>query len=133
VPLHFDLAELRGYRYHTGTVFSAYMPGQGQAIAQGGRYDDIGKLFGYARPATGFSTDLRTLVRLVAAPPEPVRGILAPADDDTELTAEIDRLRAAGERVVRQLPGAKATACCTRRLIRQDGRWAIQDINSGEN
>lgn len=126
VPLYFDLAELRGYHYHTGTVFSAFMPGQGQAIAQGGRYDDIGKLFGYARPATGFSTDLRTLLRLVGAPAESARGIRAPSDDDAELEAEIARLRGAGERVVRDLPGADVTPSCPRRLVRRDGRWIVE-------
>ncbi len=61
LPIHFDLAELRGYRYHTGLVFAAYVPGQGQEIARGGRYDKIGQAFGLARPATGFSADLKTL------------------------------------------------------------------------
>ena len=67
LPIHIDLAELRGYRYHTGVLFAAYVPGQGQAVAQGGRYDEIGQVFGRARPATGFSTDLATLLSL--APP----------------------------------------------------------------
>ncbi|MFP3367191.1 ATP phosphoribosyltransferase regulatory subunit, partial [Pseudoalteromonas sp. SIMBA_148] len=63
VPLYFDLGELRGYHYHTGVVFAAFVPGLGQSVAQGGRYDDIGSDFGRARPATGFSTDLRFLVQ----------------------------------------------------------------------
>lgn len=62
LPLYFDLGELRGYHYHTGVVFAAFVPGVGQSIAQGGRYDDIGADFGRARPATGFSTDLKSLV-----------------------------------------------------------------------
>ena len=64
LPLHFDLAELRGYHYHTGLVFAAYVPGHGQEIARGGRYDGIGQAFGHARPATGFSSDLKTLLAL---------------------------------------------------------------------
>src|SRR5690606_7788215 len=64
LPLYFDLGELRGYHYHTGVVFAAFLPGMGQSIAQGGRYDDIGADFGRARPATGFSTDLRSLIAL---------------------------------------------------------------------
>ena len=64
LPLYFDLGELRGYHYHTGVVFAAFVPGIGQSIAQGGRYDDIGADFGRARPATGFSTDLKSLVTL---------------------------------------------------------------------
>ena len=63
VPVHFDLAELRGYHYKTGVVFAAFVPGWGQEIARGGRYDDIGRVFGRARPAVGFSTDLKGLLR----------------------------------------------------------------------
>lgn len=70
--IHIDLAELRGYHYHTGVVFAAYTPGQGQAVAQGGRYDEIGQVFGRARPATGFSTDLATLLRLGASVATPL-------------------------------------------------------------
>jgi len=66
LQLHFDLAELRGFHYHTGVMFAAYQAGQGRAIAQGGRYDDIGAVFGRARPATGFSADLRALAVLGA-------------------------------------------------------------------
>lgn len=100
VRLHFDLAELRGYHYHTGIVFAAYVPGQGQAIARGGRYDGIGEAFGRARPATGFSADVRALAAF-AAPTEEGRGaILAPSGDDPELTALVRELRARGERVV---------------------------------
>lgn len=100
VRLHFDLAELRGYHYHTGIVFAAFVPGQGQAIARGGRYDGIGEAFGRARPATGFSADVRALAAF-AAPTEEGRGaILAPSDDDPDLTAMVRKLRAQGERVV---------------------------------
>lgn len=62
VPLAFDLAELRGYHYHSGLVFAAYADGYPDAVARGGRYDDIGRAFGRARPATGFSLDLRELL-----------------------------------------------------------------------
>lgn len=100
VRLHFDLAELRGYHYHTGIVFAAFVPGQGQAIARGGRYDGIGEAFGRARPATGFSADVRALAAF-AAPTEEGRGaILAPSNDDPDLTAMVRKLRAQGERVV---------------------------------
>ena len=64
VSIHYDLAELRGYRYKTGVVFAAFVPGWGLEIARGGRYDDIGRVFGRARPAVGFSTDLKGLLRL---------------------------------------------------------------------
>jgi ATP phosphoribosyltransferase regulatory subunit len=61
VPPSFDLAELRGYHYHSGVVFDAYCEGVSGAVARGGRYDEVGKAFGRARPATGFSIDLRSL------------------------------------------------------------------------
>jgi ATP phosphoribosyltransferase regulatory subunit len=61
IPASFDLAELRGYHYHSGVVFDAYCEGVSGAVARGGRYDEVGKAFGRARPATGFSIDLRGL------------------------------------------------------------------------
>jgi ATP phosphoribosyltransferase regulatory subunit len=130
LPVYFDLAELRGYRYYTGIVFSALTPGQGQAVAQGGRYDGIGQAFGRARAATGFSTDLRRLLRL--APEETGNlGILAPAVTDTGLDSAIARLRAAGERVVMALPGAPVSARelgCDRELIAQNGGWVVKSV-----
>ena len=126
ISLHFDLAELRGYHYHTGAVFAAFVPGQGQAIAQGGRYDDIGKVFGRARPATGFSTDLKNVLSLVAAKTPEVRGIFAPCEDDVALAVCIDALREAGERVIQALPGQQGGAVemgCDRELVLQQGSW----------
>ena len=70
VPIHIDLAELRGYRYQTGMVFAAYVPGQGRELARGGRYDGVGAAYGCARPATGFSADINELLRLGARAPE---------------------------------------------------------------
>jgi ATP phosphoribosyltransferase regulatory subunit len=124
--VHFDLAELRGYNYHTGVVFAAFVPGQGQAIAQGGRYDDIGKVFGRARPATGFSTDLKTVLSLVDAKSPEVRGIFAPCADDSGLAEAIEQLRGIGERVIQALPGQRGGAIemgCDRELVLQDGNW----------
>jgi len=129
VNIHFDLSELRGYHYQTGIVFAAYVPGQGQEIARGGRYDDIGKVFGRARPATGFSTDLKTLISLsVNANSNVATAILAPCDDDAKLRGTIAALRAKGETVVEELPGqqgdAKATGS-TRKLINKNGQWQV--------
>ncbi len=104
LPLYFDLGELRGYRYQTGVVFAAFAPGQGQEIARGGRYDSIGEAFGRARPATGFSADLKVLVELNPCQKRP-RGIYAPPDDDPALELRVAELRAAGDRVIRALPG----------------------------
>ena len=129
LQLHFDLAELRGYHYHTGLVFAAYQPGQGRAIAQGGRYDDIGQVFGRARPATGFSADLRSLLALSRLTQPHVGGIFAPAVDDADLQKKVDALRAAGKRVVCALPGQKGGAFeagCDQMLAVENGQWKIQ-------
>jgi len=133
LPLYFDLSELRGYHYHTGVVFAAFVPGVGQSIAQGGRYDDIGADFGRARPATGFSTDLKTLVGLgqleQAKPPV---GIWAPDSHDVYLWQVVQRLRRQGERVVQALPGqqiADAKGCgCDRQLLLCDGQWQVAPL-----
>ena len=126
VEVHFDLAELRGYHYHTGAVFTAYVAGEGMAIAQGGRYDDVGKVFGRARPATGFSTDMRQVLSLVAATTPEDRGIFAPSGESAELLQAIQTLRSAGEKVVQALPGQTGGAAemgCDRELQLQDGKW----------
>ncbi|HXF47436.1 MAG TPA: ATP phosphoribosyltransferase regulatory subunit [Burkholderiaceae bacterium] len=119
-----DLADLHGYRYYTGVNFAAYAAQVSSALLRGGRYDDIGRAFGRARPATGFSIDLRDLARLNhAATPA---AILAPADGDRELARVVDELRARGEVVVRQLtPGESAPEAVDRVLRRIDGRWQI--------
>lgn len=128
LSLHFDLAELRGFNYHTGVVFGAFLPGRGSAIAEGGRYDDIGRVFGRARAATGFSTDLRTLIALRPAQGEAVRGIFAPWDDDPSLVNRVAELRAQGERVVTALPGQTGGAAemgCDRALVQREGTWQV--------
>ena len=134
VALHFDLAELRGYHYHTGVVFAAYVPGQGSAIAKGGRYDDIGKVFGRSRPATGFSANLNGLMALTRPQPAASGGIFAPVCADAELqsslTEKVLSLRANGERVVAGLPGQSGGALeagCDRVLVAVDGQWLIQN------
>ncbi|MDH5181253.1 MAG: ATP phosphoribosyltransferase regulatory subunit [Gammaproteobacteria bacterium] len=129
--VHFDLAELRGYNYHTGVVFAAYVPGQGQAVALGGRYDDIGKVFGQARPATGFSTDLKTLFSLSNTEAQEPETIYAPADQDEALQSMITELRAAGQRVVCALPGQQGDARamgCQQQLLKQAGQWQVKPI-----
>ncbi|ENA33014.1 MULTISPECIES: ATP phosphoribosyltransferase regulatory subunit [Pseudomonas] len=135
IPLYFDLGELRGYHYHTGVVFAAFVPGSGQAIAQGGRYDNIGANFGRARPATGFSTDLKTLVMLGQAEmTEPLTGIWAPHGEDAQLWNAIRQLRSGGERVVQALPGQADSDAresgCDRQLTWQDGSWQVAPLAS---
>ncbi|MGL4318670.1 MAG: ATP phosphoribosyltransferase regulatory subunit, partial [Pseudomonas sp.] len=135
LPLYFDLGELRGYHYHTGVVFAAFVPGVGQSIAQGGRYDDIGADFGRARPATGFSTDLKTLVTLGDMQvEEPAAGVWAPDSHDVYLWQAVQRLRREGVRVVQALPGqeiaAASEAGCDRLLQLRDGRWQVAPLAS---
>ena len=125
MSLYFDLAELRGYQYHTGMMFAAYVPGYGHALAKGGRYDDTGRAFGRARPATGFSMDLKQLASLALASPS--RGaIWSPAVQDESLNAAIVALREQGERVIQALPGQRTGPAeheCDRRLELINGRW----------
>ena len=135
LPLYFDLGELRGYHYHTGVVFAVFVPGVGDSIAQGGRYDDIGAVFGRARPATGFSTDLKTLVTLGRAEVElPSGGIWMPDSTDAALWQQVCQLRSEGQRVVQALPGqplaAAREADCDRQLIQQNGLWQVSPLAS---
>ncbi len=125
--VHFDLSELHGYHYKTGVVFAAFVPRLGQAIARGGRYDDIGKIFGRARAATGFSTDLKVLNQLSGKQFDLPEKIFAPIDADQTKVAE---LRAQGNVVIAQLPGQETDAKamgCNRSLCLVDGQWTIKD------
>jgi len=136
LPLMMDLAELRGYHYHTGVVFSCYLEGHGQAVAQGGRYDEIGQVFGRARPATGFSADLRTLLTLGQMDTlagQTTGNIFAPWSTDPALDTLIAELRHQRERVIQALPGAELSPKelgCTRQLLLQDGVWQIMPLGS---
>ncbi|MBX9917090.1 MAG: ATP phosphoribosyltransferase regulatory subunit [Nitrosomonas sp.] len=125
----FDLADLRGYHYHTGMVFAAYTSGCSNAIALGGRYDEIGKAFGRARPATGFSMDLRELSRLMKPQSYP-KAISAPYQEkNTELERKIKQLRKEGQIVVVELPGQIGKSLdCDRQLILHDGQWIVKEI-----
>lgn len=130
--VHYDLAELRGYQYHNGVVFAAYVPGSGTEIARGGRYDGIGEVFGSARPATGYSTDLKTLMRLVTSdqPQKAPHVILAPLagsgpSTDKKLKLKVSELRAAGEVVITQLSEHDVSKCdCI--LKEQGGEWLLE-------
>ena len=122
-----DLAELRGYHYHSGMVFAAYHAGSHDAIAVGGRYDDVGKSFGRARPATGFSMDLRQLHGLLAQYTQPM-GILAPHCDDATLHEKIAQLRAQGHTVIVDFLDAvelRTELNCDSELVMRDGAWHV--------
>lgn len=125
-----DLADLRGYRYHSGVVFSAYVPGRASAVALGGRYDEVGKAFGRARPATGFSMDLLDFSGDIGSA-WIGRGILCPIADDDHLRGLVDRMRAEGEVVIAELPGheqANSELGCDRRIELDNGVWKVRVI-----
>lgn len=127
LPIAFDLADLRGYHYHSGLVFAVYTQGFAGAIALGGRYDGVGQTFGRARPATGFSLDLRELARL-APSTEERSAILAPFDRDAALLKSILELRDQGEVVIQRLPGESNIEGlnCTRQFVNKGGEWLLE-------
>ncbi|CAG4899782.1 ATP phosphoribosyltransferase regulatory subunit [Paraburkholderia saeva] len=123
-----DLADLRGYAYHSGVMFSAYVDGVPNAVARGGRYDKVGEAYGRARPATGFSLDLREVARI-----SPVEArssaILAPWQHDDALRASVAALRDAGEVVIQALPGHDHDLdefACDRVLVERNGAWVVE-------
>ncbi len=132
LPVHYDLAELRGYHYHTGVVFAAFVPGMGEEVARGGRYDDIGRLFGRARPACGFSADLKQLLQLrLVNDDSEATGIMVPLSDDPALLVKVDQLRREGRRVVNALPGQlgePGEMGCGETLEKQGDDWIVVTI-----
>ena len=121
------MAELRGYHYHSGMVFAAYAQGYAGPLAQGGRYDEVGQAFGRARPATGFSLDLRGIAASLP-PAKTTKAIFAPYSTDTCLMDRIDALRSEGHVVIQELPGHEVhrrELNCDRRLVQQGGEWQV--------
>ena len=130
VEVALDLGDARGYRYHSGVIFAAYVDGLPNAIGRGGRYDNVGVAFGRARAATGFSIELRELAGLLPAQ-EPSLAIRAPWAIDDQLTEAVRALRSAGEIVVQVLPGhehEEQEFHCDRELAKQDSRWIIRPL-----
>jgi ATP phosphoribosyltransferase regulatory subunit len=126
--LMLDLADLGGYAYHSGVMFSAYVDGVPNAVARGGRYDKVGEAYGRARAATGFSLDLREVARI-----SPVEArstaVLAPWRHDEALRAAVAALRDAGEVVIQALPGHEHDMdefACDRVLVERDGVWVVE-------
>ena len=128
LELSIDLADLRGYQYHSGVMFAAYVDQLPQPIARGGRYDHVGQAFGRPRPATGFSLDLLTLANLS---PLNTRKLVisAPWIEDAELTKAIATLRSQGEVVIQIPVGATVDAAeyeCDRELVKQGSSWELK-------
>lgn len=125
-----DLADLRGYHYHSGVMFNAFVPGLPNAVARGGRYDHVGEAFGRARPATGFSLDLRELARLMPSA-ERKDAILAPWSQDPALRKKINELRQAGEVVIQNLPGHENEQDefeCKRAVVFDGSQWILKTV-----
>ena len=126
----FDLSDLRGYAYYSGAQFSLYAPGASDAVARGGRYDEVGSIFGRKRPAVGFSLDIKALSAVAAS--RPLRAaIRAPWGEATDLRAAIAALRKLGETVVCVLPGHESEVDefqCDRELIQAAGQWVVKSI-----
>jgi len=134
IEIGFDLADLRGYAYYTGlrfSIFAAALPGQvPQELVRGGRYDEVGAVFGRCRPAAGFSLDLKELVALLPRPAAQ-KAIRAPWGDDAALRQAIAALRAQGEVVLRVLPGHEHEVeefDCDRALVPHAGAWVLQAL-----
>jgi len=128
--ISFDLADLRGWAYYSGMRFGIYVPGAAGALVRGGRYDEVGAVFGRNRPAVGFSLDVRELVGVLA--PRPLRAaIRAPWRDEAGLRAAIAGLRRQGETVVCVLPGHDSEIDefhCDRELVEHAGQWQVKPI-----
>ena len=132
VSVTIDLADLRGYHYHSGVMFAAYVPGLPNALARGGRYDHVGEAFGRSRPATGFSMDLRELARMLPFA-EPKKSIRAPWGKSPELRARVNELRGLGEVVIQGMPGQaneQEEFDCDRELVQDNsGNWTLKILS----
>jgi ATP phosphoribosyltransferase regulatory subunit len=130
LPVSFDLADLRGYAYYSGAMFSLYAPGASDALARGGRYDEVGAVFGRNRPAVGFSLDVKSVAAV--AEPAPLRAVIrAPWSEDRALRSAISALRRQGETVVCVLPGHESEIeefQYDRALVSHAGQWTVQPI-----
>ncbi len=127
----FDLSDMGGYAYYSGIRYAIYGAGCSDALARGGRYDEVGAVFGRNRPAVGFSLDLKSLAELAGPTPAPT-AIRAPWGEDPALRAAMRRLREAGETVLAVLPGHEPEAqafACDRELVAVDGRWVLRAID----
>ena len=129
----FDLSDMSGYAYYSGARYAFYGAGCSDALARGGRYDEVGAVFGRNRPAVGFSLDLKSLAEVAGASPAPA-AVRAPWGEDPALRAAVRRLREAGETVLAVLPGHEPEAdafACDRELVQVAGHWVLRAIEVG--
>ena len=128
----FDLSDMSGYAYYSGARFAVYGAGSSEALARGGRYDEVGSVFGRNRPAVGFSLDVKALAEVGGPLPTPA-AIRAPWGEDAALRAAVRRLRESGETVLAMLPGQEPEAQafdCDRELVQVDGRWVLRALGA---
>ena len=132
VTIYLDLGDIPGFNYHTGVVFAAYKQGYGKALGNGGRYDNIGEVFGRARTATGFAFDLKSLVANGQSNQPAKGGIFVPECADAQCREQIIALRQRGERVVQGFAGQVLDLeemNCDRQLIKKSGQYLIETIS----
>jgi ATP phosphoribosyltransferase regulatory subunit len=130
VKVGFDLADLGGYAYYSGARFAVYTEGSSDAVARGGRYDEVGAVFGRNRPAVGFSLDVKELATLVP-PRRLAAAIRAPWSEDASLRAAVRQLRERGETVVCILPGHEHEGQefdCDRELVGVNDQWVVRAL-----
>ncbi len=130
LKLGYDLSDMSGYAYYSGSRFAVYGAGSSDALARGGRYDEVGAVFGRNRPAVGFSLDLKALAEL-ALPSAAPRAVRAPWGEDPALRAAVRALREAGVTVIAMLPGHELEAQafdCDRELMLEGGRWLLREL-----
>jgi ATP phosphoribosyltransferase regulatory subunit len=134
LKLGFDLSDMSGYAYYSGTRFAVFAPGCTDSLARGGRYDEVGAVFGRSRPAVGFSLDLKSLAEIAGDAAKPV-AVLAPCNDDAGLRDAIRRLRREGQTVIRDLPGHGGAVddgafTVLQQLAVVDGQWQLTAVGA---
>jgi ATP phosphoribosyltransferase regulatory subunit len=132
VAIGFDLSDMSGYAYYSGSRFAVYGAGSSDALARGGRYDEVGAVFGRNRPAVGFSLDLKVLADVSVPWPHPT-AVRAPWGEDPELRAAVRRLRESGETVLAMLPGHELEAQAfefDRELVQVRGQWVLRTLDT---
>jgi ATP phosphoribosyltransferase regulatory subunit len=130
----FDLSDMGGYAYYSGARFALFGRGSADALVRGGRYDEVGAVFGRSRPAVGFSLDVKALAE-ASSSAAPQAAIRAPWGEGAALRAEVRRLRECGETVLAVLPGDEPEARsieCDRELVAIDGRWVLRPMAPAE-
>jgi ATP phosphoribosyltransferase regulatory subunit len=130
VRVGFDLSDMSGYAYYSGTRFAIYGGASSDALVRGGRYDEVGAVFGRRRPAVGFSLDLKVLADHAPSPPR-ATAVRAPWDEDLTLRAAVRKLREAGETVLCVLPGHESEGQefdCDRELVAIDQHWVLRAL-----